>query len=346
MTVPMTERIDDVDQLEDLLSEPTADVIRSLGRHSGDILVLGAGGKMGPTLARMAGRALDAGSGRGRVIAVSRFSNQRERDRLESRGVETIGCDLLDPRGLEELPDCPTVIYMVGMKFGSTGNEARTWAVNAFLPAMVCRRFSRSRLVAFSTGNVYPMTPVSGSGSSEEDPPGPEGEYAMSCLGRERMFEYFSRTRGSRVSLLRLNYACELRYGVLVDLARKVWERQPIDLTMGHVNVIWQGDANAMALRAVEYCASPPFVVNIAGPERLSIRRICQELGRLMNRPLNLVGEEAPDALLSDGRRGHERLGRPRVAIERLLGWIADWVMRGGPSLDKPTHFQVRDGRF
>ena len=344
--VPMTERIDDVDQLEDLLSEPTEEVVSSLGRLSGDILVLGAGGKMGPTLARMAGRALDACPNPGRVIAVSRFSNPRERDRLESRGVETIGCDLLDPRALEELPDCPTVIYMVGMKFGSTGNEARTWAVNAYLPAMVCRRFARSRIVAFSTGNVYPMTPVSGSGSSEEDPPEPGGEYAMSCLGRERMFEYFSRSRGTRVSLLRLNYACELRYGVLVDLARKVWERQPIDLTMGHVNVIWQGDANAMALRAVEHCAAPPFVVNIAGPERLSVRRICRELGRLMNRPLNLVGEEAADALLSDGRRGHERLGRPRVAIEQLLGWIADWVMRGGPSLDKPTHFEVRDGRF
>ena len=342
----MTERIDDVDRLEDLLSEPTPEVISSLGRLSGDIMVLGAGGKMGPTLARMAGRALDAGSSRGRVIAVSRFSNPRERERLETQGVETVGCDLLDLQALEELPEVPTVIYMVGMKFGSTGNEARTWAVNAYLPAMVCRRFSRSRIVAFSTGNVYPMTPVSGGGSSEEDPPGPEGEYAMSCLGRERMFEYFSRTRGTRVSLLRLNYACELRYGVLVDLARKVWERQTIDLTMGHVNVIWQGDANAMALRSVEHCAAPPFVVNIAGPERLSVRRICHELGRLMNRPLNLVGEEAPDALLSDGSRGHERLGRPRVAIERLLGWIADWVMRGGASLDKPTHFQVRDGRF
>ena len=343
---PMTDRIDDVDQLEDLLSEPTTEVIGSLSRLSGDILVLGAGGKMGPTLARMAGRALDAGSGPGRVIAVSRFSNQRERERLESHGVETIVCDLLDLQALEELPEVPTVIYMVGMKFGSTGNEARTWAVNAYLPALVCRRFSRSRIVAFSTGNVYPMTPVSGGGSSEEDPPGPEGEYAMSCLGRERVFEYFSRTRGTRVSLLRLNYACELRYGVLVDLARKVWERHPIDLTMGHVNVIWQGDANAMALRAVEHCAAPPFVVNIAGPERLSVRRICRELGRLMDRPLNLVGEEAADALLSDGRRGQERLGRPRVAVERLLGWIADWVMRGGPSLDKPTHFQVRDGRF
>jgi nucleoside-diphosphate-sugar epimerase len=342
----MTERIDDVDRLEDLLSEPTPEVVRSLGRLSGDIMVLGAGGKMGPTLARMAGRALGAGPSRGRVIAVSRFSNQRERERLESQGVETVGCDLLDPQALEKLPEVPTVIYMVGMKFGATGNEARTWAVNAYLPAMVCRRFSRSRIVAFSTGNVYPMTPVAGNGSSEEDPPGPEGEYAMSCLGRERMFEYFSRSRGTRVSLLRLNYACELRYGVLVDLARKVWERQTIDLTMGHVNVIWQGDANAMALRAVEHCAAPPFVVNIAGPERLSVRRICHELGQLMNRPLNLVGEEAPDALLSDGSRGHERLGMPRVGIERLLGWIADWVMRGGPSLDKPTHFQVRDGRF
>ncbi len=344
--VPMTDSINDIDQLEDLLSEPTAELVSSLNRLSGDILVLGAGGKMGPTLARMASRALEACSSPGRVIAVSRFSNQRERDRLESRGVETIGCDLLDPQGLEELPDCPTVIHMVGMKFGSTGNEARTWAVNTHLPAMVCRRFSRSRIVAFSTGNVYPMTPVSGRGSSEEDPPGPEGEYAMSCLGRERMFEYFSRTRGTRVSLLRLNYACELRYGVLVDLARKVWQRQPIDLTMGHVNVIWQGDANAMALRAVEHCAAPPLVVNLAGPERLSVRRICQELGRMMKRPLHLVGREAADALLSDGRRGYERLGRPRVTMERLLGWIADWVMRGGPSLDKPTHFQVRDGRF
>ena len=342
----MTDRIDDVDQLEDLLSEPTAEVISSLSRLSGDILVLGAGGKMGPTLARMACRALDAGPSPGRVIAVSRFSNKKERERLEARGVETLGCDLLDPRGLEELPDVPTVIYMVGMKFGSTGNEARTWAVNAYLPALVCRRFPRSRIVAFSTGNVYPMTPVSSGGSTEQDPPGPEGEYAMSCLGRERMFEYFSRTRGTWVSLLRLNYACELRYGVLVDLARKVWQRQPIDLTMGHVNVIWQGDANAMALRAIEHCAAPPFVVNLAGPERLSVRRICQELGRLMNRPLHLVGREAADALLSDGRRGYERLGRPRVTMERLLGWIADWVMRGGPSLDKPTHFQVRDGRF
>ena len=226
-------RVNDIDQLEDLLSEPTAELVSSLNRLSGDILVLGAGGKMGPTLARMACRALDAGPSPGRVIAVSRFSNKKERERLEARGVETLGCDLLDPRGLEELPEVPTVIYMVGMKFGSTGNEARTWAVNAYLPALVCRRFPRSRIVAFSTGNVYPMTPVSSGGSTEQDPPGPEGEYAMSCLGRERMFEYFSRTRGTRVSLLRLNYACELRYGVLVDLARKVWQRQPIDLTMG-----------------------------------------------------------------------------------------------------------------
>ena len=342
----MTETIKDIHQLDDLLSEPTAEVVSSLNRLSGDLLVLGAGGKMGPSLARMARRALDFDPKPRRVIAVSRFSNRREQERLEAWGVETIECDLLDQSRLEDLPDAPIVVYMVGMKFGSSGNEARTWAVNSYLPTLICRRFPKSRIIAFSTGNVYPMTPASAGGSTERDPPQPEGEYAMSCLGRERLFEFFSRTRGIRVSLLRLNYACELRYGVLVDLALKIWRKQPIDLSMGYVNVIWQGDANAMALRAIEHCASPPLVVNIAGPERLAVRQICRELGRLMNRLPNLVGTEAEDALLSDGRRGYPLLGRPRVKMGRLLGWIADWVMRGGQSLGKPTHFQVRDGRF
>ncbi len=346
MVVTMMETIKDIDQLDDLLSEPTAEVVSSFNQLPGNLLVLGAGGKMGPSLARMARRALDSAPNSRRVIAVSRFSNSKEQERLESWGVETIRCDLLDQRRLEELPDAPVVIYMVGTKFGSTGNEARTWAVNAYLPTLICRRFPTSRIIAFSTGNVYRMTPVSAGGSAEGDPPQPEGEYAMSCLGRERLLEYFSRTRGIRVSLLRLNYACELRYGVLVDLALKIWQKQPIDLSMGYVNVIWQGDANAMALRAIEHCATPPFVVNIAGPERLAVRQLCQELGRLMNRLPHLVGTEAGDALLSDGRRGYRLLGRPRVKVRQLLGWIADWVMRGGQSLGKPTHFQVRDGRF
>ena len=342
----MTPTIHDIHQLDDLLSEPTEAVISSLNRLPGDLLVLGAGGKMGPSLARMARRALRPDPKPRRVIAVSRFSNRTERERLESWGVETIGCDLLDQRGLDALPEAPVVVYMVGMKFGSTGNEARTWAVNTYLPTQICRRFAKSRIIAFSTGNVYRMTPVSARGSAEGDPLLPQGEYAMSCLGRERLFEYFSQTLGIPISLLRLNYACELRYGVLVDLALKIWQNQPVDLSMGYVNVIWQGDANAMALRAIEHCATPPFVVNVAGPERLAVRQICEELGRLMNRRPILVGKEADDALLSDARRGYPLLGRPRVTVDQLLRWIADWVMRGGQTLGKPTRFEVRDGRF
>ena len=338
--------IRDVGHLEELLSEPSAVAIEAMRRVTGDILVLGVGGKMGPTLARMARRAADAARVSVRVMGVSRFSSPGQQAALEPHGIETIRCDLLDEDALARLPDAPNVIFMAGRKFGSTGDEPLTWAMNAHLPALVCRRYKKSRIVAFSTGNVYGLTPGGRGGSREEDPPNPVGEYAMSCLGRERMFEHFSRTYGTPLVILRLNYATEMRYGVLVDLARKVLRREPLDLTMGYVNVIWQGDANAMALAALAHASSPPLVVNLAGAEELSVRAAATELARLLNVDVSFEGGESPDALISNGARGRTLLGTPRVDAARLLAWTADWVQRGGESLDKPTHFESRTGRF
>jgi nucleoside-diphosphate-sugar epimerase len=344
--VELPASIPDVGHLEELLSEPSAAAIEAIRRAAGDILVLGVGGKMGPTLARMARRAADAAHGSVRVIGVSRFSSSGPRDGLERHGIETIRCDLLDEDGLARLPDAPNVIFMAGRKFGSTGDEPLTWAMNTHLPALVCRRYERSRIVVLSTGNVYGLTPSGRGGSREEDPPNPGGEYAMSCLGRERMFEYFSRMHGTQVAIVRLNYAAEMRYGVLADLARKVLRREPIDVAMGYFNVIWQADANAMALAALAHASSPPVIVNVAGAEELSVRATATELARLMDVDVSFAGREAADALLSNGARGRTLFGPPRVDAARLLTWTADWVQRGGESLDKPTHFESRTGRF
>lgn len=338
--------IRDVEHLEELLSEPTSRVIDTLGRLPGDLLVLGVAGKMGPTLARMAHRASEAAGVRRRIIGVSRFSSGNQESRLQAQGVETIRCDLLDLAQLDRLPDAANVAVMVGMKFGSTGQEALTWAMNSYLPGMICQKYRRSKIVAFSTGNVYGLTPVHLGGSLEDDPLQPLGDYAMSCLGRERMYEHFSRTLAIPLALLRLNYATELRYGVLVDLAQRVQAVQTIDLTMGHLNAIWQADANAMALAAFDHVSSPPFVVNVAGPELLSVRRVAQLLGRLLGKEVVITGSEAADAFLSNGQRGHRLFGYPRVATEQMIHWIADWVRRGGASLGKPTHFEVRNGKF
>jgi hypothetical protein len=340
------ESIQNVEHLEDLLSEPTAGVIETLARLDGDLILLGVGGKMGPTLARMARRALDAAGCRRRIIGVSRFSSGDQERQLQSHAIETVRCDLLDPRQLDSLPDVPNVVFMAGMKFGSTGQEARTWAMNCFLPGMASQKYSRSRIVAFSTGNVYGLTPVTLGGSVETDPLHPLGDYAQSCVGRERIFEHFSRTFHMPMALLRLNYATEMRYGVLVDLAQRVHSGQSIDLTMGHLNAIWQADANAMALCAFDHVSSPPFVVNIAGPELVSVRRISELMGRLLDKPVTFRGSEAPDALLSNGQLGHRLFGYPRLGLQQMLVWIADWVKRGGESLGKPTHFEVRDGQF
>jgi hypothetical protein len=344
ISLPSTVR--DVAHLEELLSEPTAGVIDTLARLDGDLLLLGVGGKMGPTLARMARRAADAAGVSRRVIGVSRFSAAEQEASLRGHGIETVRCDLLDPDQFAALPDAANVVYMTGMKFGATGQEALTWAMNCWLPGLVARKYRHSRLVAFSTGNVYPLTPVHLGGSLETDPPGPAGEYAMSCLGRERLFVYGSRTFGTPAALLRLNYAAELRYGVLLDLALRVRQGEPVELAMGCFNALWQADANAMALCAFAHVASPPFVVNLAGPETLSVRRVAEQFGRLLDRPVTFRGVEAADALLSNGQLGHRLFGYPRVGAGQMIHWIADWVRRDGPTLHKPTHFEVRDGRF
>lgn len=333
------------DHLEDLLSEPTAEGVETLRRCPGDLMVLGAAGKMGPSLSRMAQRAAQSAGLGQRVFAVSRFTAGDERW-FQAYGIETIRCDLLDEAAVARLPDAANVIYMAGRKFGSTENESLTWAMNTHLPAIVCRRFRDSRIVAFSTGNVYPLVPATTGGSSEDDAPQPVGEYAMSCLGRERMFEHFSTTLGIRVALIRLNYACDLRYGVLVDLARKVWAGEPIDLSMGCFNTIWQGDANAMSLRALEHTRTPPWIVNVTGPERLSVRVVCERLGELLQKPARFIGVESETAFLSDARRGLKSLGPLRIDASQLIEWVANWISRGGRHLDKPTHFDVRDGRY
>jgi nucleoside-diphosphate-sugar epimerase len=335
-----------VEELEDRLSEPTEAAVRAMKQIRGDIIVLGVAGKMGPTLARMAVRASERAGTNRRVIGVARFSDEHAQQNLDRYGVQTIRCDLLDRAQLDALPDAPNVVYMAAMKFGATGQEPRAWAMNAYLPGLVCEKFRRSRIVAFSTGNVYGLSPVSGGGSTETDALNPIGDYAMSCLGRERVFEHFSRTFGIPVSMIRLNYACELRYGVLLDLARKVWHGQTIDLSMGHMNVIWQGDANAMALASFDRVASPPLVLNLTGPEVLRVRDVCEQFARRMNREPRFSGVESHDALLSNASSAFELYGRPRVSVEEMIEWVADWVMSGGATLDKPTHFEVRDGKF
>jgi len=331
---------------DELLSRPMPELVRDLAALEGDVIVLGAGGKMGPTLARMARRALDEARDRRAVIAVSRFSREAEKAKLEASGVRTIRCDLLDRRQVEALPDAPNVVFMAGMKFGATGQEELTWATNTYIPALACERYASSRIAAFSTGNVYSLCPVARGGSVEEDALAPIGEYAMSCVGRERIFGHFSRTRGTRVAILRLNYACELRYGVIADLARKVAAGEEIDLRMGHFNVIWQADANAAALRALAHAASPPRMLNLTGPEILRVRDVAEKLGEILGKRPRFRGEEAPDAILSNARAAHRLFGPPRTTAGDIIRLVADWVLAGGGSLGKPTHFEVRDGKF
>ncbi len=342
----LPERIESVEQLEEMLSEPSPDAVRAMGNMTGDLIVLGVAGKMGPTLARMAQRATDAAGVNRRVIGVSRFSNAGDEAQLQSHGIETIKADLLDQAALDRLPDAPNVLYMAGMKFGATGKESLTWAMNTYLPGMVCNRYAKSRIVAFSTGNVYGLTPVAGGGSVETDLPNPIGEYAMSCLGRERIFEHFSSSLSIPMAIIRLNYASEMRYGVIVDLAQKVWAGETIDVAMGHANVIWQGDANAMTLAAFDHVSTPPLMLNVAGPEIVRVREVCAAYGRLMDKPVKFTGTEASDALINNAQLGYGLSGRPRVSLDQQLKWTAHWVMSGGASLGKPTYFEARDGKF
>ena len=340
-------KIQNLTELEELLSRPRAADIAAMADLKGDLLILGAGGKMGPSLAALARRASDKAGVQRRVLAVARFSNSDLPKELSAQGIETIACDLLEPGALDRLPDIPNVIFMAARKFGSSGAEHLTWAMNAFLPAIVAERYRNSRIVAFSTGNVYPLRSAAGGGATESTPVGPIGEYAQSALGRERMFEYGSSRYGTRVTILRLNYAVELRYGVLVDIGRAVYERRPVLLSMPHVNVIWQGDANSWCLRSFAHCQSPPFVLNITGPETLSVRAIAAEFGKLFGIEPTFGPEVSEStSLLNDASRANSLFGKPRVTPSEMIVWIADWIRQGRTMLNKPTHFQTRDGRF
>jgi len=338
--------IENEEQLEEALSRPTPADVAAMRVLDGDLMLLGVGGKMGPSLARLARRACDEAGVSRRILGVSRFSESGLAESLQAAGLETISCDLLDRPALEALPEVPNIIFMTGRKFGSTGQEWLTWAMNVLVPALVAERFHRSRIVAFSTGNVYPLTPVSSGGPTEDHPTEPVGEYAQTALGRERMFQYGSEKYGTPVVLLRLNYAIDLRYGVLRDVAEKVRHGVPIDLSTGMANVIWQRDANSVALRSLAHCQSPPLIVNLTGPEMVSIRRVAERCGQIFGVAPQFSGSEAPTALLSNAARCHALFGYPSVTLDQMIQWVAHWVTIGGRNLGKPTHYEQRDGRF
>jgi nucleoside-diphosphate-sugar epimerase len=343
---PLPATLADETQLEELLSRPAPADVAFARTLAEDVLVLGAGGKMGPSLARRVRRACDAAGGKRRVMAASRFSEPGLAAALEREGIEAIPCDLLDPGQLARVPDVANVLYLAGRKFGSTGRPDLTWAHNTVVPAYVSARFAGARIVVFSSGNVYPLVPPSSSGSTEADEPGPVGEYAQSCLGRERVFEYFSREQGTACLLFRLFYAVDLRYGTLVDVARQVLAGEPVDLTVGRFNAIWQGDANSYAFRSLGLCAAPPPALVVTGPETVDVRGVAERFGALFGRPPRFRGTAGPAALLGNPARCLSLLGPPEVSLDRLVAWTADWVVRGGRSLDKPTHFEATDGRF
>lgn len=339
-------RIDTVDQLDAELTRPSAALIEDIARLEGDIMILGVGGKMGPTLARLAKNAVRAAGVEKRIIGVSRFSSGGLEQELQAHGVETIAADLFNEAQLKALPDVPNIIYMVGYKFGTTGQEHMTWAMNAYLPGRVAERFKGARTVVFSTGNVYPLTPVTMGGAWEGYPTGPVGEYAQSCLGRERVYEHFARVHKTPTLIFRLNYAIDLRYGVLLDVAQKVKAQQPVDVSMGHANVIWQGDANEIAIRCLHACDVPPKILNVTGPETVSVRWLAGQFGELFGVEPIIQGVEQETALLSNAALSNQLFGYPRVSLRQMIEWTAHWVNIGGPTLNKPTHFQQREGKF
>lgn len=334
------------EELEELLSRPSPETVELFKGLDGDILFLGIAGKIGPSLAHMAKRACTEAGVKKRIIGVSRFSNPDEKAQIEKWGIETIRGDLLDRDFLESLPKMKNVFFMAGMKFGSEENLSLTWAMNSYLPALVAEYFKDSRIVAYSTGCVYQLVPMESGGSKETDNPEPVGEYAQSCLGRERMFEYGSQKYKTPVALIRLNYAVEPRYGVLVDIATKVKNNQPVDLSMGWFNAIWQGDANNMVLRSLEHTASPASILNITGPETLGVRDVALEFGKLFNKEVQFTGSEAETALLSNAEQAFSLFGKPQVSVHKIMDWTARWMEEDKKLLGKPTHFEVRNGKY
>jgi nucleoside-diphosphate-sugar epimerase len=336
-------RFDSVEAVEEFMTAPSNALVADLAATPGDIIVLGVGGKMGPTLARLAKRAAPSK----RVMGVARFSEPGVREALASAGVEPISADLLDRTALEMLPKAANVVFMAGRKFGATGDVPLTWAMNVQVPAMVAEVFKASRIVVFSTGCVYPFVPVESGGANEDVAPvPPSGDYANSCVGREHMFEYFSAQHGTPGRLFRLNYAIDMRYGVLHDVGRKVRDGEPIDVAMGHVNVIWQGDANTIALRCLAHATTPTSPINVTGPGTIEIRWLAAEFGKLLGKTPKLTGKEAPTGWLNDARRMVKEFGPPSVPLVKMIEWTADWLARDMATLNKPTHYEVRDGHY
>jgi len=343
----LPDRIATVDELEELLSTPYPETIRDLGEVNGDLMVLGAGGKIGPSLVMTAAKAVRLGGLRKKVIAVSRFSKGDELvGRLRELGVEVVRADLSREEDVAKLPEAENIIFMVGRKFGTSNEPELTWITNTYIPALVARRFPRSRFVVFSTGNVYPLVPIYTGGATEDTRTGPIGEYAWAALARERVFSYFFRVNGNKAVFVRLNYANELRYGVLLDIALKVAKGEPIDLTMGYVNVIWQGDVNNIVLRSLKYASNPPLILNVTGPETVSVRWVAEEFGRLLGKEPIFTGKETDTALLSNAAKAFELFGYPRVTLRHMIKWIADWVSSGKPIYNLPTHYEVRTGEY
>ena len=332
--------------LDELLTRPGPALVEFIKTIRTPLLLLGAGGKMGPTLAVMAQRAAQQASHRLEILAASRFSDETARRWLDDHDVRTICCDLMDSDNLRQLPDAEHIIYLVGLKFGTTQNPASTWAINTLVPANVCARYPRSKIAALSSGSIYPLVPIHSGGAAESEPLTPLGEYANACVARERIFEYFSHQNHTPIALLRLFYAVEMRYGVLVDIAQKVYAGEPIDLTMGHLNWIWQGDATERILRSLALVSTPPTPFNLTGSKTYSVRELALQFGKLLERRVRFTGAEAGTALLGDTRRLRGHLGEPSMPDEVVIRWIAHWVHRQGRLLGKPTHFEVRDGRY
>ena len=340
------ERINNTVELEDLLSVPSVKVIEMMKRLDGDIMILGIAGKMGVTMGRQAVRAIKEAGVNKKVIGVARFSNPEDRKKLESWGIETIACNLLDREAVGKLPQVPNIIFMAGRKFGTDGSEAQTWAMNILVPAYVAEHFRNSRIVAFSTGCVYPLVDINTGGCTEEIVPSPVGEYSQSCLGRERIFQYYSLCNKTPVLLFRLNYSIDLRYGVLHDIARNIWEGKPVDNTVGYFNVIWQGDANAAALLALELTDPAVAILNVTGPETASVEKTAKMLGNLMNKEVIFKGIPGNSCYLNDAAKMFRHFGYPSVSLEQMIRWQADWIVNGGESIGKPTHFEVNNGKF
>lgn len=335
-----------IQELENKLAVPSEALVKAMAELDGDIMLLGVGGKMGPSLARLAMNAIKAAGVEKKVIGASRFSSGGLKEELEADGVETIAVDLLNDAELQALPDVKNVIYLAGNKFGTTGKEHFTWAMNAYLPGRVAEKYKNSRIVVFSTGNVYPFSKVAGGGATEEVAPDAIGEYGQSCLGRERVFTHFAHKYNIPMAIYRLNYAIDLRYGVLLEIARAVKEGREIDVTMGHANCIWQGDANEWAILSLLECSSPPNIFNISGPETISLRWAANEFAKRMNTEANIVGVEAENALISNCAKAFKTFGYPKVSLLEMIDWIAEWVNQGGETWNKPTHFQEREGKY